>query len=208
MASNLFGPSTSTSTTPNTTAPPLPLILQDPPSPSPQSTNQPTRYDDDDKNSFSNNPNSTPNIQQEQSSQSSPIRFDIIIFTCWTLLVTVALVRLFRRKAREHREATGASIFDCGSHQRLRAQEEAQRRWQLDLQYQQRREQQRSRGGVGGAGGGGGTVSLSNLSAEEIDRRAQKRRDAYLDTFQRNQVQLVSPSPSVRPCDDDDILIV
>ena len=36
------------------------------------------------------------------------------------------------------------------------------------------------------------TTRSTKLNPEEMARRTQKRRDAYLDTFQRNQVQLVS----------------
>ena len=112
--------------------------------------------------------------------QDSHIRIDIILVSFWALLVTIAVVMFIIQKAREHRDPTMVSIFDCRGRRRRRAQQEARLERQLELQQRARQFRHAS-------------TSRTKLSAEEIVRRAQNLRDAYLDIFQQNQVQLVSP---------------
>ena len=110
--------------------------------------------------------------------EDSNLRIDIILVSFWALLVTMAVVMFVIQKSRELRDPTIVSMFDCRGRQRRRAQQEAQRERQLELQQRARRQFRQA--------------TRMKLSSEEIVRRAQKLRDAYLHIFQQTQVQLVS----------------
>jgi hypothetical protein len=94
-----------------------------------------------------------------------------------------SVIRRVARKIKKHREATdGASIFDRSSRRRRRAQRDAQGELAELEARQQLAELEAQR------------LNSSKLSIEAVAGRIQKRRDAYLNTFQRNQVQMVSPT--------------
>jgi hypothetical protein len=131
-----------------------------------------------------NNATSFPEEEDEEQSGKNML-FLMVLLGLWVLLLTLALVRLVIRKAREHREATGVSIFDRRSRRRLQAQQEARRQIHTEMQLRAR------------PYGTASTGNRSHLSPEEVAQRARKRRDAYLGTFKRNQVQLVSPAPTI-----------
>jgi hypothetical protein len=118
-----------------------------------------------------------------QQREPSHVRFDIILVSIWALLVTCALAMLLIRKARERRDPTTVSIFDLPGRRQLRAQQQEQGQRQLELQDRARHRRHVSTP----------RIPRIKLTPEEMARRAQKLREAYLDTFQRNQVQLVSP---------------
>jgi hypothetical protein len=126
---------------------------------------------------------------QQPEGEEQDIPYDVILFAMLSLLLTLSVGRLGLRKAREYQEANnGASMFDRSSRRRLQLPR------QLEVQ-------QTVPGGYGRtsatrtANGRTNAPWILAWSALEIAQRTQKLRDAYLDTFQRNQVQLVSPSP-------------
>jgi hypothetical protein len=127
---------------------------------------------------------------QQPEGEEQDIPYDVILFAMLSLLLTLSVGRLGLRKAREYQEANnGASMFDRSSRRRLQLPR------QLEVQ-------QTVPGGYGRtsatrtANGRTNAPWILAWSALEIAQRTQILRDAYLDTFQRNQVQLVSPSPS------------